>query len=341
MTVESQLFMTQRDAWESAPTALPPTTFGQRGGNHRYKMPLLPGEKGIKALKAGERPWVPGHVQSATNLAGAISESRALGIWEREQGQIGTALRPDLQEKLTILVKRAQLSGDVNFQKLKESAAGKALRKELEGIHDEARAASGANSAGVEGTNRHDAWETRAISGALVGTPAINAQIQGLEALLERNQLVRIPELSERVVRNTTLNCAGRFDDTLFHIPTGRFIMADLKTKRTPFFSLLELWIQLTVYATSEWMLSHVGDDAEYVQGPKFHVDQEEALILQMPADGLSPMRLRRMDLVKGMRYAQLARQVCTARSDGKSVESMSASYWPDLDPAEWVTPTG
>src|ERR1051325_9862330 len=47
----------------------------------RYKMPLLPGESGPKS--GGD--WVPGGLQSATNLAGAIVESRELGIWERER----------------------------------------------------------------------------------------------------------------------------------------------------------------------------------------------------------------------------------------------------------------
>lgn len=324
----SQVFMTQGDAWEIASQAV---TFGQTAGNHRYRMPTLPGEATVKNLKKGQRPHVPWGMQSATNLAGAISESFALGVWERRQNNVGIALRPDLFEKLRICVMRAQLAG-VDFRKLK----GTELAVQLDGIHEEARQASGANAAGVEGTNRHDAWEERAASGGLVGTPEINEQIEQLEAMLERNRLVRIRELSERVIRNVSLNCAGKFDDVLFHVPTGRFLMADLKTKRTPFFSLLEVEIQLAVYATAEWMLSHIGDDAEYVPGPVHHVDQQEALILHVPADGVEPMRLRRLDVQRGLRNARLARAVCDARSEGKAAETMSKSFWPDADLIDW-----
>lgn len=329
---ESQLFMTQTDAWENAGAA---TTFGQRGANHRYRMPLLPGEKGTKSVPKGVRPWVPWHVQSATNLAGAISESYALGVWGRRQNNVGIGLRPDLFEKLRICVMRAQLEG-VDFKKIKSVRAGgtpasEALKNALDAIDEEARQASGANAAGVEGTNRHDVWETRAETGQLVGTPEINYQILALEALLERTGFERLPGMSERVVRNVRFGCAGRFDDVLWHRETDTLYMADLKTKRTPFFSLLELWIQLTIYATAEHMLTHVGDDAQYMAGPATFVNQETALVLHMPADGSALPALRKLDLVKGARYTQLARDVCTARSDGKSAESMSASFWPDV----------
>lgn len=317
-----------------------PIVFGQTSKSHRYKMPLLPGEKGVKS--GGN--WVPGHMRSATNLAGAISESFALGQWEREQGQMGLALRPDLYEMLVIEVRRAQLAG-VNFQKLGESAAGKALKGALKEIQEEARQTAGGNKAAQEGTNRHTVWEERGATGQLVGTPAINAQIEELEALLKRCHLQRVPELSERVVRNTDLNCAGRFDDVLLHTTTGQLYMADLKSKRRPFFSLLELWIQLYVYASADQMLSHIGDDAFYQAGPKYHVSQKTALILHMPAnsgeEGAEPMRIRRLDLEKGKRWAELASLVVQARSDGKSVESMTDSFWPeDVDLESWKVPT-
>src|ERR1044072_4636480 len=78
--------------------------FGERIDHlGRYKMPLLPGERGPKA--GGD--WVPRGIQSATNLAGSIVESRMLGIWERERGQIGMAMRPEPVERLPVLIKNA------------------------------------------------------------------------------------------------------------------------------------------------------------------------------------------------------------------------------------------
>jgi hypothetical protein len=100
--------------------------------------------------------------------------------------------------------------------------------------------------------------------------------------------------------------------------------MADLKTKRKPFWTWLEIDAQLAGYAYAEYML-HEG---QYVRGPVAFVDLTEGVVLSMPSDGGQPM-LRRADLVNGRNTMQLARQVCTQRSRGKSAERMAASYWP------------
>ena len=201
----------------------------------RYKMPLLPGEQGTKT--GGD--WVPRGVQSATNLAGAIVESRQLGIWERERTQIGLALRPDLVERLTFLIRMAS-SGQpcfrvaemcathhhhfsrcatadqgVDLSRLSDSSEGKKIKAELDLIHKEAKQTAGGNLAAQRGTNRHDAWEARGATGQLFGTPEVNEQIEALELLLKQKGLRRVPGLSERTVRNVALRAAGRFDDVL------------------------------------------------------------------------------------------------------------------------------
>jgi hypothetical protein len=322
---ESQVFMTSEEAANTG------KVFGHRY-NGRYHLPVLDGESGIKSLPKGARPWVPRGVQSATNLAGAISESRALGIWERERSQLGLALRPDLYERMVFVVRRAHHVDGINFavDKLKNSAAGLKLKEELEAIHDEARQACGANAAGIEGTNRHDVWEMRSTTGQLFGTPGINGQIEALEELLERKRLRRLPGMQERVVRNVALNAAGRFDDVLQDMATGELLMADLKTKRSPFFSMLELRIQFAVYATAEWMLQGEGAAAQYVPGPKHHVSQRWGVMLHLPADSSAPPVLKRVNLEAGYRAAELARQVCEERSEGKSVGTFAESEWPD-----------
>lgn len=333
MSIESQIFTPAAKA-ESGMAALP---FGVRHPvTKRYKMPLLPGEAGTKS--GGD--WVPRGMQSATNLAGSISETRALGIWERERSQLGLALRPDLYEKMRILVKRIELEGfDFATQKLKETLTGQRLIDELSAIHEEARQACGANAPGIKGTNRHDVWEIHGFSGQYVGTPEINSQLMGLSALLADEGLRRLPNLSERVVRNTTLNCCGRFDDVLeltrdrtfsdgVYLPAGTRLMSDLKTKRNAFWTYLEPRIQLTVYATSDFMLDFASDGSvSYVEGPKRHVSQEWAVLLHMPSDGAPPV-LKRVDLRKGIMYAQLARAVCDARSEAKNVAAHREAQW-------------
>lgn len=300
-------------------SAAPLKTYGERYRG-RYHLPLLPGEKGPKS--GGD--WVPYGVMSATNLAGAITDSRSLSIWERERTQMGLALRPDLVEQLTYLVHSARAAG-ADLSELHASLPGKTLVSSLADLHEQAKTAAGANTAATMGTNRHNVWEARAITGQLFGTPEINAQVLELEALLEREGLERVTGLQERVVRNVELRAAGRFDDIVRSKRTGVLYLADLKTKRKPFFSWLETWIQQSVYATAEWML----DDAKtgYVPGPKHHVSQTCAILLRMPSDGAAPY-LEPVDLVAGRRWAHLARLVCDVRSEARSVHTNGVAEW-------------
>jgi hypothetical protein len=286
----------------------------------RYHLPLLPGEEGTKA--GGD--YVPYGVMSATNLAGAIVDSRALSIWERERSQIGLALRPELHEQLTFAVNSAVYER-ADLSRLKDSDAGKLLVSELARIHEEAKVASGGASGAALGTTRHDVWEARAKTGRLFGTPQINASIEALEALLAENGLVRVPGLQERVVRNVGLNAAGKLDDVLMSERTERLYLADLKTKRTPFYSWLEAWIQQAVYAAAEWMLNDDGDG--YVPGPLHHVDQDSAILLRMPSDGAAPY-LERVDLKIAHRWACLARDVVEARSEARAKKTFELAKW-------------
>ncbi len=113
----------------------------------------------------------------------------------------------------------------------------------------------------------------------------------------------------------------------LMSVKTGRLFLADLKTKRRAFFTWLEVWIQLTVYATAEWMLDD--ERTGYVPGPAHHVDQECAILLRMPSNGDAPF-LEPVDLIAGMRWAELARDVAAARSEAASVKTVARAAWRD-----------
>jgi hypothetical protein len=338
--------------------------FGQRHPSlGRYKMPLLPGEAGTKA--GGD--WVPRGIQSATNLAGSISETRSLGIWERQRSQLGLALDPQLYERMAYLIRTALADGlDLN-EKLSASELGKRVSAELELLHNEARERCGANMAATRGTALHNGWEHRAPieiepgmtleagSALFSDVPQEGAMFVALETLLKRAGLERVPGLQERVVRHVELKAAGRFDDILRTtrdirweqrladgvsvfpvIPAGTMLMADLKTKRDRFWSWLEVRIQLAVYATAEWMLDlpptpevarEIGHC--YVPGPKHHVSQQWGVVLHMPQDG-APPALKRVNIQAGLRAARLARAVCDERSEGKSVATHGEAEWPE-----------
>ncbi len=116
--------------------------------------------------------------------------------------------------------------------------------------------------------------------------------------------------------------------------------MADLKTKRKKFWTWLEIDAQLAGYANAEHMLEtgnygpgQPRERVEYVDGPKrLGVDLIEGCVLHMPSGpderGEWHPRLRRVDLVSGWVTMQLARQVCTQRSFGRSVAREAESYW-------------
>jgi hypothetical protein len=332
--------------------------FGERHPTlGRYKLPLLPGEEGTKT--GGD--WVPRGVQSATNLAGSISETRALGIWERQRSQLGLALDGQLYERLAYLIRTALADGlDLN-EKLSATELGQRVSAELELLHNEARERCGANMAATRGTALHNGWEHRAGStepgSALFSdVPQEGAMFVALETLLKRAGLERVPGLQERVVRHVELNAAGRFDDVLRTtrdivelnygpngevqnrvIPAGTMFMADLKTKRDRFWSWLEVRIQLAVYATAEWMLEtgnygagQPAQRAEYIPGPKHHVSQQWGVVLHMPQDG-APPALKRVNIQAGLRAARLARAVCDERSEGKSVATHGEAEWPEI----------
>lgn len=279
--------------------------FGERHPTlGRYKLPLLPGEEGTKT--GGD--WVPRGIQSATNLAGSISETRALGIWERQRSQLGLALDGQLYERMAYLIRTALADGlDLN-EKLSASELGKRVSAELELLHNEARERCGANMAATRGTALHNGWEHRAPieiepgvtdhglataepgSALFSDVPMEGAMFVALETLLKRAGLERVPGMQERVVRHVELSAAGRFDDVLrttrdivwpkvdhgdviqrYFIPAGTMLMSDLKTKRDRFWSWLEVRIQLAIYATAEWMLINYPGAEKMLAGSEWY----------------------------------------------------------------------
>lgn len=325
MTTLDDPFMTVTDARQVPQEK----RFGVRGANQRYTMPLLPGEQGVKS--GGN--WVPSGVKSMTNLVGAFEDTRALGVWEAALALVGIAISPELHEELVLLV-QAAVSDGVIFRKLRDypefrkALCGKPFDQDAVSILARAKAAAGGNVAAQLGTNRHTAWEHRGATGELIGTAEIQAQVVDTEALLAEAGLERVPGLSERVVRNLELRAAGRFDDILLELKTGRLIIGDLKTKSGEFYSMTTIDAQLAGYAYAEWMLSAEFPHDTYEPGPRaMGVDLTEGVVLHVPSGGGSA-RLRRADLVEGWECAKLARQVVDRRAYGKSVGREKESWW-------------
>lgn len=310
-------------------------------GTGRYHMPLLPGEEGTKA--GGN--YVPRGVQRMTNLVGAFEDTRALSIWEQGMGLIGMALAQELYEELVLLVAQAQREG-VDFERLrdyselKEALAGHVHRQDISerSIIGRAKEIAKANAAARRGTNRHAAWEHFGETGELIGTEDIQKSTLRTAELLAEAGLQLVPGLQERVVRNVQFGAAGKFDNVLLEMRTGRLLMGDLKTKATAFYSWMTVDAQLAGYACSEWMLSTAmshdglfGPGEWYEPGPLEYVDQTEGVIMHVPSDG-SPAYLRRADLENGRQVLAVARENIRLRSYGKSTERHAMSPWGQKD---------
>ncbi len=299
-----------------------PKVFGEVGPNKRYHMPLLPAEQGTKT--GGD--WVPGGLTRMTNLVGAFEDTRALNVWEQAMALIGVALSPTLSHELEELVREA-VRDDVVFERLREYPL---LRDALAGqpgdagqsIVGRAKEIAGAHNAARRGTAQHAAW-----SGDAAGTPSQQDHAEVTERLLREACLRRVPGLRERTVRNLTLRAAGKFDDVLEEVSSGRLLIGDLKTKEREFYSYMAVDGQLAGYAYAEWMVG--ADRTGYEPGPRrLGVDLTEGVIMHVPAVGEGVPRLERVDLVEGWRVAKLAREVVDRRAYGKSAERRSRSVW-------------
>ncbi len=307
----------------------PPKVFGEVGPNKRYHMPLLPGEQGTKT--GGD--WVPNGLTRMTNLVGAFEDTRALNVWEQAMSLIGVALSPSLSYELEEIVRQAVRDG-VDFERLREYPA---LRRELAGLPGDpeqsivgrAKELAGANNAARRGTEQHAVWE-----GSEPGTERQQELVEITERLLREAGLRRVPGLRERTVRNMSLRAAGKFDDILEEISTGRLLIADLKTKEREFYSFMAVDAQLAGYAHAEWMVR--ADRTGYEPGPwRLGVDLTEGVILHTPVVGEGLPRLERVDLIEGWAVAKLAREVVDRRAYGKSVERRSRSVWVPAGSAE------
>lgn len=268
--------------------------------NGRYWLPdvtdplaWVPGSYGAKHMPRG--------YMRTSNLIGAYSELRALMYWEEREIMMGFDARPDLLAQLSVLPRDAE---------------GQVSHADARNIAEQALQAAKSDRWAIIGTAYHKALEIRLTTGQLVGTPEIRDGILALEAQM-RNALFRPePALAERIVVNSTVRCAGRFDVPVWDYRDGpaALRMADLKTKRKQFWGVLEQRAQLAVYANADGMWNE--QLCCYVKMPPFMLDW--GVLLHLPQGG-GEITLMRMDLAKGWATALRAREVVDDRAESKS----------------------
>ena len=258
--------------------------------------------------------WTPGSYGSAhmprgymrtSNLIGAYSELRALMHWEQEMIMLGFDARPDILAQLSVMPRDEE---------------GRLAYRDARNIAEQALQAAKSDRWAIIGTAYHKALEVRLTTGQLVGTAEIRDGILALEARMRDALLVPDSSLAERIVVNSKVRCAGRFDVPVWDYRAGPKVlrMADLKTKRKQFWSVLEQRAQLAVYANADGMWDE--RLCCYVPMPPFRLDW--GVLLHLP-QGRSiteePIALLAMDLVKGWATALRAREVVDDRAEAKS----------------------
>lgn len=244
-----------------------------------------------------ERAWT-----RATTVARTLADEYNLTRWKLRQVAKGMALRPDL------------VAGAA-------AADPDADKGTLDGIAEKAMERAGSSAGATLGTALH-AFAARLDAGeafARLDAPdALHADLCEYIDTMKRHRLR--PEYVERLVVVPALGVAGTLDRIVRQPPgeakAAPLAVLDLKTAKSIDFSMLEIAIQLAIYANASLMW----DPARQAYDPMpADVDKTRALVLHLPV-GKAHGQIYGVNIIDGARYAGLAMQVREARSAGKGM---------------------
>lgn len=275
--------------------------------NGRYHMP--PMDDPNAWLPGGAERHISRGVMRTSNLSGALSDTRALNLWEQRKALDGIRSSIRLQEELSVLRDPTDDQLNAFFEKAKDAGGG--------------------SEAARRGTARHDMLEEWLTTGRETGTAGMRLQMDVIRETLKEHLFEPVTELTERIVYNDEVKCAGRWDGVLRDLQTGELHIDDLKTKRRQFWTMLEVRTQLAIYARGTAMWD--GARGCYVEMPVLNLD--EAYVLHLPVDGDDEGRpvchVLRADIQKGWKSALLAREVVDLRSEAKRVGTLRDAVRP------------
>lgn len=276
--------------------------------NGRYHMPPLDDPNAW--IPGGAQRHISRGVKRSSKMASAISDTRALDLWEKRKILDGIRSSIRLQEKLMTMVDPTDA--------------------ELNAFAEEAKEAGGGTEAARRGTLRHDMLEHWLTTGRETGTAFMRLQLDSIKTALREHLLFPVSELTERIIYNDEIKCAGRWDGVVIDAQTGEMKVDDLKSKRRQFWTMLEVEVQLSIYARGTAMWD--GQRGCYVDMPALSLD--EGYVLHTPVDGDpetgdAVTHVLCADLRRGWENALLAAEVTRARSVGKSVATLRAAVRP------------
>lgn len=238
-----------------------------------------------------------------TTFARAILDSYALSQWEKRMVVKGMSLRPDLVD--------AAHSLEVSGPK-KESD-----RYKLDKLVEQAKDASGGNTAARRGTSIHS-FSEKIDAGQITLEEVPDRQRPDLiayQGCMKARGLTIVPELLERIVCLPQYEVAGRLDKVVLE-SDGTPVVADVKSGQDLSHKnkKLEIAIQLACY-TRGINTSGVWNLKDQCWEPVPRVREDYALVIHIPA-GSGSYEIFTIDLLEGWKAVQLCADVRDRRKD-------------------------
>lgn len=256
------------------------------------------GELGFGRWGRYRRPHpITGEIMEFTRcstVAAAVQSTFALDRWQRGRLIKGLAGRPDLVE----------LAQGIEVDDMRA----------LEKISERAQESAGVHNGADKGTALHRFAEL--IDGGRSLPRAISEvnrnDLGAYRAALDRNGLIALPELMERVVWVDDLEVCGRLD-RIYQITTAEneilFVVGDLKTSQhDPIkYSAVSVAVQLSIYSRARFF--EVGNGTGLWEPPPVPVDQDLGLVIHFPS-GSARAQVFEVDLGLGWELAGMAMRI-------------------------------
>lgn len=241
-------------------------------------------------------PRVPGHEwrdywPRVSTLAKTLDDTSNLTAWKMRQVVRGINDSPVLLD----------LISDRHTPDSKDG------RAQLEFVANRAMELAGSHEGADTGTRLHDLCEQVDGSGMMPSGMTAEEQkiVCSYRARIKASDFEIVPEYMERVLICPELECAGRTDRILRHKPTGKLIIADLKSQKWEpgLYDRQALAIQLAAYANASYMLNM--DAWEWEPVPV--INKMTGLIIWIPQNQPGRCELFKVNLSFGYQAAVAA----------------------------------
>lgn len=237
----------------------------------------------------------------ATTISHTLDDGFGLNAWQKRNALTGTVLRPDEHARFA-----AVLNAEPNL------SAGT-----IDGYVEAFEIAAGGAEAREFGTAVH-AWLDAVDMGHVLPSQVpdmFRAHVDNYLLALNRNVMVPVRSMRERVVFNPVANAIGTLDVVYGFTDGSADVLGDVKTSKTLDYGYLDYAIQLAIYAGA----SHMWDPDTMSWVPMHPVNQDYAVLFHCPSDAPQHTIAVTFDLEAGRAALDMALSVRAMRSGAKA----------------------